>query len=282
MKWKSNKQIKKNKDMKNYATVNAEPTAYISVKKQRVKQNGKHVYLQDNSEFEIELYNPTQVKVLVKILMNGNFISNSGIVLRPGERVYLERYLDSSRKFKFETYSVSNTKNNLNAIENNGLVEVYFYKEQSTSTSPNIFLTDTITYHPQKYWYSTTTGSLSSSSSNNTYFTTNSFANISSEVKNIETGRIEQGSNSSQKFVNTSDTFELYNSWVSSWKILPISQKPLTSKDLTPKCIKCNTKIKSGWKFCPQCGTETSTLDITEEFLGSLSKDELIKMLIEK
>jgi predicted amidophosphoribosyltransferase len=56
----------------------------------------------------------------------------------------------------------------------------------------------------------------------------------------------------------------------------------ITSKDLTPKCIKCNTKIKSGWKFCPQCGTETSTLDITKEFLGSLSKDELIKMLIEK
>jgi hypothetical protein len=277
--------------MKNYATINAEPTAHISAKKLRVKQNGKNVYLQDNSEFEIELYNPTQVKVLAKILMNGNFISNSGIVLRPGERVYLERYLDSSRKFKFETYSVSNTKNNLNAIENNGLVDVYFYKEQSTSR--NIFLTGsnstgTITYDPQKYWYSNTVGTSQQytveTSNGGTYFTTTGLGtiNISANLNNIETGRIEQGSSSSQSFVNSSDSFETYYTWMSTWKILPVSQKPLTSKDLTVRCVKCPTKIKSGWKFCPQCGTETSTLDMTEDFLKSLSKEDLVKMLIEK
>jgi rRNA maturation endonuclease Nob1 len=69
---------------------------------------------------------------------------------------------------------------------------------------------------------------------------------------------------------------------MSTWKILPVSQKPLTSKDLTVRCVKCPTKIKSGWKFCPQCGTETSTLDMTEDFLKSLSKEDLVKMLIEK
>ena len=223
--------------------------------------------------------------------MNGNFISNSGIVLRPGERVYLERYLDSSRKFKFETYSVSNTKNNLNAIENNGLVDVYFYKEQSTSR--NIFLTGsnstgTITYDPQKYWYSNTVGTFQQynvgTSNGGTYFTTTGLGttNISANLNNIETGRIEQGSSSSQSFVNSSDSFETYYTWMSTWKILPVSQKPLTSKDLTVRCVKCPTKIKSGWKFCPQCGTETSTLDMTEDFLKSLSKEDLVKMLIEK
>jgi hypothetical protein len=266
--------------MKNYATINAEPTAHISVKKLRVKQNGKNVYLQDKSEFEIELYNPTQENVLAKIHMNGKSISNSGIVLRPGERVFLERYLDSSRKFKFETYSVSNTKNNLNAIENNGLVEVLFHKEQRPIQ--NIFLSSgTVTYrNPSDYWYSNTVGT----SNGGTYFTTTGLGavNASANLNNIETGRIEQGSSSSQSFVNSSDSFETYYTWMSTWKILPLSQKPLTSKDLTVRCVKCPTKIKSGWKFCPQCGTETSTLDMTEDFLKSLSKEDLVKMLIEK
>lgn len=274
--------------MKNYATINAEPTAHISAKKLRVKQNGKNVYLQDKSEFEIELYNPTQEKVLAKIHMNGKSISNSGIVLRPGERVFLERYLDSSKKFKFETYSVSNTKNNLNAIENNGLVEVLFHKEQRPIQ--NIFLNSgTVTYrNPSGYWYSDTVGT----SNGGTCFTTTGLGTIntsaiadvytSANLNNIETGRIEQGSSSSQSFVNSSDNFETYYTWMSTWKILPVSQKPLTSKDLTVRCVKCPTKIKSGWKFCPQCGAETSTLDMTENFLKSLSKEDLVKMLIEK
>jgi hypothetical protein len=68
----------------------AVPQSFITKSKQRLKQQIDTVYLNDGDEFEIELYNPTQNKVLAKIEMNGNSIGN-GIILRPGERVFLER-----------------------------------------------------------------------------------------------------------------------------------------------------------------------------------------------
>ena len=93
-----------------YQTKTDVPSAYITKNKQRIKQHGQTVYLNDGDEFEIELHNPKNNPILAKILLNGKYIPGGGIVLRPGERVFLERYLDKDRKFLFETYSVDNTK----------------------------------------------------------------------------------------------------------------------------------------------------------------------------
>ncbi len=41
----------------NYNFGSKEPSAFITVRKQRQKQNGKNVYLHDRTEFEIELHN---------------------------------------------------------------------------------------------------------------------------------------------------------------------------------------------------------------------------------
>ena len=82
------------KKVKNYYEKVTAPVAYITKDKQRIKQyNNDTVFLEDGDEFEIELFNPTKEKVLAKISINGNFM-DSGIVLRPGERVFLERYMD--------------------------------------------------------------------------------------------------------------------------------------------------------------------------------------------
>ena len=54
---------------------------------------------------------------------------------------------------------------------------------------------------------------------------------------------------------------------------MPYSQQPKTTKDLVEKCVKCTAKLKSNYKFCPECGQEASTKDMTENFLNSLSKD---------
>jgi len=106
------------------------PYAFITKGKQRIKQFNEAVYLNNGDEFEIELFNPTTNKVLAVIQLNGKNISDAGIVLRPGERVFLERFLDSRRKFLFETYNVSGTGNEVKkAIENNGKISVRFYDE---------------------------------------------------------------------------------------------------------------------------------------------------------
>ena len=96
------------------------PMAYVTVNKGRKKMKNEVVFMDNGTEFEIELFNPTQNTVLSKISINNKLISYSGIVLRPGERVFLERYLDDSSKFEFETYNVSgNAEEIKKAIEMN-------------------------------------------------------------------------------------------------------------------------------------------------------------------
>ena len=257
------------------------PCAYITKGKQRIKQFGQNVYLKNGSEFEIELYNSSRQTVLSKIKINGEFINGGGIILRPGERVYLERYIDVPRKFKFETYSVDSTNETMNAIANNGDVEILFYEEQEIITlglnNPTITYRS---YNNDNYntpignnFYTTNGIDFSNTSNSNINLTSMSFSNNTTprsskyekreqperrlKSKSIETGRVEKGSSSDQSFTTVSKNFNSWTVSTSVWKILPESQKPIEKRDLIEKCPKCSTKVKkSSWKFCPECGSE--------------------------
>ena len=257
------------------------PCAYITKGKQRIKQFGQNVYLKNGSEFEIELYNPSRQTVLSKIKINGEFINGGGIILRPGERVFLERYIDVPRKFKFETYSVDSTNETMNAIANNGDVEILFYEEQEIITlglnNPTITYRS---YNNDNYntpignnFYTTNGIDFSNTSNSNINLTSMSFSNNTTprsskyekreqperrlKSKSIETGRVEKGSSSDQSFTTVSKNFNSWTVSTSVWKILPESQKPIEKRDLIEKCPKCSTKVKkSSWKFCPECGSE--------------------------
>jgi hypothetical protein len=113
------------------------PTANLAVNKSRVKLYNKQgemptYYLQKSQEFQIELFNPTTESILAKITLNGNVISQGGLVLNPGQRVFLDRYLDVAKKFLFDTYEVANTQEVKEAIVNNGDFKVEFYRELKT------------------------------------------------------------------------------------------------------------------------------------------------------
>ena len=200
--------------MKNYATANSTPEAFVTKGKQRVKQFGGTVYLKDGDNFEIELFNPTSSYVLAKISLDGKLISNSGLILRAGERVYLERYIDSNNKFLYSTYEVSGNDSIVkNAIRSNGNVKVEFYNEiitpnhivypSSVTIWPPIYYTPTIVPTITPTWVTTSTpsyGTLTSSggqsyqnintinglSSNSTYFC-NSSLGKSDNDNNIST-----------------------------------------------------------------------------------------------
>ena len=90
-----------------YQTKTGTPCAYITKDRKRLKQFGQNVYLNNGDEFELELFNPSTTTVLAKIKLDGSYISGGGIVLKPGQRVFLERYLDDPRKFKFESSVVN-------------------------------------------------------------------------------------------------------------------------------------------------------------------------------
>ena len=129
------------------------PTANLAVNRSRIKIYNKQgemptYYLQKGQEFQIELFNPTTDVVLAKITLNGNPISQGGLVLNPGQRVFLERYLDVAKKFLFDTYEVAKTSEAQQAIENNGDFKVEFFRErQQQFNNPFLTLNSTGTYH---------------------------------------------------------------------------------------------------------------------------------------
>jgi len=264
----SGSNTKKYKEMNRRISINtigyAVPQSFITKSKQRLKQHTDTVYLNNGDEFEIELYNPTQNKVLAKIEMNGNSIGN-GIILRPGERIFLERYLDEAKKFLFETYVVNgDNKEVQQAIANNGDVVIKFYDEVRTSTYNVNSGTVTIN-NPSFGWGSTTTGSPYYGNATFTTSGTNLFYNTSltsgtintNSLRSLETGRVEKGSNSDQTFTYDSSSFVSYPSITNWWKIKPQSTKPLVREDLVTYCTECGSKRKKDThKFCPHCGTK--------------------------
>lgn len=270
------------------------PQAWIAVSSNRqkvydVSTGAEKVYLEDGQEFQIELYNPTQISYVAKIYINGQSISTSGLVLKPGQRYFLDRFIDENKKLIFSTYDVENTKGTKEAIAKNGNLKVDFHAEYfqnfawtnsgtstftqypSTLTIPaNINFRDYGTYStPFSTFTTATTGNITyTSGTTNTYFcaqnpvTTNTLGSSinssntrSKSADTIETGRIEKGEKSDQKFSNDNGTYNSYASFVSEYKIQPKSAKPVEVSEIRSYCPGCGTRMKKqNWKFCPTCG----------------------------
>ena len=257
----------------NYATQVGKPTAHITKKKSRLKvYNGNTVFLNDKDNFEFEIHNPKQKSVLVKIKLNGEYISTSGVVLRPGQRVFLERFLDSNNKFEFSTYKVNNTSENRSAIDLNGDVRIEFYDEQEVRVYPHLsggnWGSGWTTINTGSPYYGTTLTTTGGVGSTSTAFysstltsslgtTSNTFEgpNIRSK-KSIETGRVEKGDKSKQSFTNSYQDFNYNVEHQITFKILPLGTKNKTTEDIRQYCTECGTKTKTNFKFCPSCGNK--------------------------
>ena len=258
------------------------PSAWVvsSDKGRKSIKNGK-VYLKDKEEFQIELFNPLTDCVLADIKLNGNTISQSGLVIRPGERFYLDCFVDDNKKFVFNTYEVEDNQSTKIAISKNGMLEVFFYKESVVSLKNWRNRFDRVIvekyypvhyphYHP--YWYTTpnvycgtTTGGLSgtttggyytnglnTTTTNTAYYSNPNLQPINStytaginisdlgnmttttnySTNSIETGRVEKGSKSNQKFEEVDMDFEKFHISSIVLQLLPESVKPVDTKDL--------------------------------------------------
>jgi hypothetical protein len=106
-----------------------------------IKQN--NVYLNDKEEF-FELYNPLQQPVLTEIKLNGNSISTSGLVLNPGQRYYLDCFIDDIRN-SYSIHTMLMTLMKLLMRKKMDL-EVFFYKESVVN------LVDWNRYNPRTIW----------------------------------------------------------------------------------------------------------------------------------
>jgi hypothetical protein len=234
------------------------PTANIAVNRNRLKHySGDTVYLKDDTHFEIELYNPKQLKVLAKIEINGQGVSGYGIVLRPGERVFLERWIDTPKKFLFETYQVEDSNESRNALAKNGKVTVEFYDEAIFLASGSTFSTSTVLLTDSPTW-STHTGFIPPyGGSTVNYCSMTSIGANASVAGSLETGRVEKGESSNQGLTTDSTSFSYVCNSKVEIKILPESQKPVEVKEIRNYSTECGTRMKAkSWKFCPSCGTK--------------------------
>lgn len=232
------------------------------------------VYLTDGEEFQIELYNPMTQCVLADIKLNGNPISKSGLVLRPGERFYLDCFIDDKKKFVFGTYEVEGSLSSLTAIADNGMLEVFFYKESVIevkdwrkkfekviverhyypynpwpntiwTSNPNIYCgtsTDTVNIVGQTTF---TTNGLGNVTTGSAYYSQPINVNTSETISlnsatgtlsvnsaSIETGRVEKGAESSQKFDEIDMEFDSYHIASTTLQLLPESRRPVETKEI--------------------------------------------------
>jgi hypothetical protein len=268
---------------KSIAQASAKPSAWIvspNDKGRKSIKSGK-VFLNDEDEFEIELFNPLTVSVLADIKLNGQSISKTGLVVKPGQRVYLDCFIDDRKKFKFSTYEIENSGEALDATQNNGLLEVFFYKEDVITLDNWQRKFDRIivekwypAYYPSypvypyynrpSIWYGTsptingtcvttnlTNGVIGTTTTSNVYYSSNNLVNCSytSDVNvpyggttvnnlfsnSLETGRVEKGEKSKQKFTEVDMDFEKHYISSTIIQILPESRKPAEVKEIKNK-----------------------------------------------
>jgi hypothetical protein len=261
---------------KQIAQASTKPSAWIVSPNDRGRKsikNGK-VFLTDGDEFEIELFNPLTVSVLADIKLNGQSISKTGLVVKPGQRVYLDCFIDDRKKFKFSTYEIENSGEALDATQNNGLLEVFFYKEDVITLDnwqrkfDRIIVEKYYPYNPYPWhntiWYGTTSpyntvitpngsGLIGTTTTSNAYYSSNNIVNCSytsgvdlsnlnisgssnmTPINSIETGRVEKGEKSKQKFTEVDMDFEKHYISSTIIQILPESRKPVETKDIFNK-----------------------------------------------
>lgn len=255
------------------------PSAWVVNSKDRGRKSIKKgkVYLKDKEEFLIELFNPLQDCVLADIKLNGKSISQTGLVLNPGQRFYLDCFIDDKKKFIFNTYEVEDTTEVANAIAKNGLLEVFFYKETVVNLNNWSNRLSKIVIERHYPWntnpysvygsgitncgsFNTTSGGLVTTttntgnfycsagsidltnikSSNSAYYSNtmpigSSFTQTSFSGEtplSIETGRIEKGSKSNQKFETIDMDFDNYYITSTIIQLLPDSRKPVETKEI--------------------------------------------------
>lgn len=257
------------------------------IKEYKTSESERTVYLDNGTEFQIYIKNPYQNHLGIDIYVNEKSIGNR-LVLRPGQSVWLERFMNDEHKFLFETYEVEDTNETHYAINKNGKVRLDFYHEReeevhryepltwngylydvalnsndctikgidndliSTSclncASTNV-ATNALNAQTSKNFVDNST-SISAS------INTQSFETGSAK-KSIETGRVEKGSYSDQKFQSCDIKFDYSPFTTERLLILPRSRKQNFAEDTRRKyCSQCGKKVKPTDKFCSNCGAK--------------------------
>lgn len=211
------------------------PECEILVNKQlrKVYGNKKNkIYLNNDDYIQLNIFNPTFERIGVQLEFNGS-IENKMLIVNPGQKILLDRFVDTKKKIKFSTYFVDgDNKISKKAIEKNGSIKIHFWKEKNhfatsgtinwnnTFTTNSIYsgtLSDNTTMYDNELRSSIGISGISGVSgpqdSNNLKF----------KESLLETGRLEKGDKSKQKMEEVYFDSD-YIFYTQKFKLLPFSQ----------------------------------------------------------
>ena len=279
-----------------------DPTLDIAIERDGIKEVRKTdqsnqgrptVYLDDNAEFIISMFNPNEKKIGVKLSLNG-IVQGNILILRPGERIWLDRFVDDNKKFKFSTYAVDRSTEAMDAIRRNGEISAEFYSEEEIQLIPKyvyryypeyvpvhvpliqpnpwIYPSPWVyPYSPYRHtnvMYSSSIGSDSIPSGVNTIasgycsYAAGTLASDASTTgaiqfdKKIETGMIEKGEQSSQTFKDMQVELKKHSFCSKTLYIMPTSSMPMYSDTNRTYCTGCRRRQRRGEVYCSKCGTK--------------------------
>jgi len=178
---------------------------------------------------------------------------------------------------------VGNSKAVQQAIQDNGVITVEFFREKE---KPKLGMTTGTLDYSTDYCNYRGTGNVGDFGVDMPYFDTTCIANSDSSVassvctdfldsnddmtqlgrkisstkglqkrtsKTKETGRIEKGGVSNQTFNYVDMEFEYYSFHTVEYKLLPESERKVEIGKIKLKCQNCGANLKPGWKVCPIC-----------------------------
>ena len=287
--------------MTHYRLTDSTPSAIILARNSRTSSldelkayQGNDIFLNNKDEFQIRLFNPLTDKIGVQVSINGKSSSRL-LVLNPGEDVVVDRFIDEQRRMIFETYQYDDgSQSARNAVANNGIIELKFFKEffpadptWNSLTTTNFGFSggtnppSTLTRCGTSGTYVINTDNVDLTA-NNVFQCSNNldFVNDDSKFKSAgiyvnepdcprkrsrkmsksikslkETGRVSKGVKSAQNFQDADVQFETFSFHIIVYHLKPISEKNSYSKEVREYCTTCGYRLRNDkWSYCPKCG----------------------------
>lgn len=177
------------------------PECEILVNKQKRKSYGKKkskVYLNNGDDIQIHLFNPHHERIGAQLEFNGKK-EEKLLVINPGQKVLLDRFVDSKKKIKFSTYFVyGNNKQVKEAIKDNGNLRIHFWTDTKPVYNYNY---NTSSYYSGSYsgtsgWDGGTCGTSGSSGTDGTSGTSGSGVKLSTDYKRVKSKGLPHFTNS--------------------------------------------------------------------------------------
>lgn len=236
-----------------------------------IKANGRilreqkdTVLIPFGSEYSILVKNLETKRAIVHIYIDGDRVTGSGLVLKSGQEIDLERFikngnLSDGNRFKFIERTGAVEQHRGVKLED-GLVRIE-YQFESVAVQNNIWYDNQPTWRNRPYDVLYATNNISTNIRDMSIPCSYDSTSVASSHSLInDAGITVPGSRSDQKF-SAADWFPV-ESAMHSMVIKLLGQtidnvqviKPVTVKH-KPKCTTCGKQNKATAKFCTECGT---------------------------